>query len=128
MYDKTPIGPKGGNSSSTLNLSLGAALIGSPIGPSVCNEILLTVGINPGTRQGLQSCMTKSGRLIEKIGEENLIEEQNISEQVDSGLGDVAKMDGRYKNPNGSSKAPHTTQPATQAVLTVISENTKKSN
>ena len=126
MYDKSPHGPKGGGAFSTLNLSLGAAMLGSPFGPTVCQEFFLTLGIDPGSRTGMQACMTKSGKIIEKLGEANLIEEQHSSEKQDGGLGDVIKIDGRYNNPIGSSKAPHTYQPATQAVLSVISENTKK--
>ena len=118
---------KPGTKPSSLNLALGAALIKSPIGPNVCHEIFLTLGIDCGSMRGLQNAMTSSGRKIFDLGNENLdAERQRASLEAEEGEGNVGIFDTRYNNPIYGSSTPHTFQPATQAVTTVVSNITKK--
>ena len=121
INDGTP-----GRKPSSLNLALGAALIKSPIGPSVLSEIFLTLGIDPGSAKGLQMAMNISGNVIVELGYENLAAERHRSNINDDGTGDTILFDTRYNNPIFGSIAPHTFQPATQAVTTIVSHRTNK--
>ena len=111
---------------STLNLALGAALINSPIGAHVCREILLTLGINPGSESGIQNQITASGIQTVILGLDNLLYEQRKSMSQDDGTGDVISMDTQFRPKIYSSPAPHTFQAGNIAVTTAISNRTKK--
>ena len=118
---------KPGTKPSSLNLALGAALVKSPIGPNVCKEIFLTLGIDCGSSKGLQNAMTASGKKIVDLGNKNLDAEKQHARLVsEAGEGDVGIFDTVFNNPIYGSPAPHTYQPAKQAVTTVVSNNTKK--
>ena len=115
-----------GQRSSSLNLALGAALIRSPIGPEVCREILMMIGINPGSKKGLQMAMNTSGRITVMLGLDNLLEEQANCKEIRNGKLATISEDCRYNNSQFASSAPNTFQAATQAVSTFVSHTTDK--
>ena len=125
MY-KPVMSNKRGRKKSTLNLALGAALLQTPIGPWVCEEILLTLGIDPGSRIGIQRVMTESGKITVRLGKENMKEEQIKSELLRDGKKDTLSADTRYDNNQYSSPTPGTFQAGRQSVTTVVSHTTNK--
>ena len=127
MYRKVSAKHRG-QKHSTLNLSLGAALLNSPIGPQVCTELLLTIGIDPGNKSGLQKVMNAAGEITVEIGLEHLSDEQEKLRTLCEAKGVKSKMaeDSRFNNHQSSSVAPGTFQAATQAVSTFCSFTTNK--
>lgn len=80
-----------GRKPSTLNDALGMALLGSSIGVAGITEILLKIGIDPGSQSGLQKLITRCGKKMLAIGEAVIRETRedlaaNHSKDVDASL------------------------------------------
>ena len=117
-----------GQKHSSLNLAFGAGMIKSPIGPQVCREMLLTAGIDPGSKSGLQKVMNAAGEIIVGLGQDHLLEEQKKVQILckEEGVKSIMAEDLRYNNHQSASPAPGTFQAGTQAVATFCSFNTDK--
>ena len=112
-----------GRKQSTLNLAAGAALIKSPIGGTVFQEITWTLGLDPGSYSGLQKNINKANDMFVEIGEEN---RSSIRKKIsDSGKPVRASGDARYCSPqSSSSNAPF--ERATQSTFNLTEETTGK--
>ena len=108
-----------GRKASTLHRALGAALTKSPIGVSVLNEIFLTLGIDPGSKRGMQINLNKSSDLVECLAAENMPQERRkLHKYSEVNI----EVDTRYNNPIKSPNTPF--QGGTQAVFTVAENMT----
>ena len=105
-----------GRRHSTLNDALGMALVASSIGATVFTQICLRLGLDPGSKSGIQNQIDRSSSQMKEINEESMRairtklgnEELNIS-------GDTM-----YNNRNKSNGP---SQPGTQAYTTFIANN-----
>ena len=61
-----------GSRMSSLNLSVGLGLTNSGIAPSSMHEILLTMGIDPGSKTSLYSAHNRACDLVTEVGEKHL--------------------------------------------------------
>lgn len=108
-----------GRRGSTLNKAVGVALARSPIGVSVMSEVLLTIGVDPGAKTGMQDNLNKSSVVIENLASANMKEER----QKLSAYSNVSvEADARYNNSLRSPNTPF--QGGTQAVFTVAENMT----
>ena len=108
-----------GSKNSTLNDSLGLGLLTSPIGTTVFHELFLTLGINPGSKNGLSNLLNKCGQTMLDIGENVLKEtKDDLKEKFTADI-DVT-IDTRYNNPIFSAHTPF--QGGTQATTTLVEE------
>ena len=113
--------PTGGRPQSTLNVALSHALLNSPIGVTVFREMMLRIGVNPGSEAGLQNLISnKSNDTVIKLAEKNMSAERlKLKRKHPEGIS--ASCDGRYNN-RQSSNTPF--QAATQAIFSVTENNT----
>ena len=122
MYDEHLDGDKRdtrGRKSSTLNDSLGFALLSSPIGASVFREICLNIGIDPGSESGLCGLITRCGDKMLLLGESVLTETRAQVVQQFSNDWDIT-LDTKYNNKLRSANTPFAG--GTQAATTAIEE------
>ena len=108
-----------GRKASSLNRALGVALTKSPIGVAVCTEIFLTLGIDPGSKRGMQDNLNKTSDLIQGLALENMRDERlKLARYPEVAV----EVDTRYNNPLRSPNTPF--QGGTQAVFTVAENMT----
>ena len=98
------------------------ALMHSTIGVAQFSEIFLRLGIDSGSRSGLQNLINSSGECIQKLAEENMSEERAKIRRRGQPI-DVS-CDTRYNSAVGSGNTPF--QAGTQAVFTVIEQETQE--
>ena len=115
LYRESDTGRPGRNNS-TLNDSLGMALSFSPIGARIFSDIMLGIGIDPGSRSCINDHITTACDKLNTMAEENMAEERTKLKNLPKA--DLS-CDGRYNL--RSRNAP--CQPATQTVFTVIENN-----
>lgn len=110
-----------GRKQSTLNVGQGLALVKSPIGATVYQEINLTMGIDPGSHSGLQSNINNASVLMTQIGEQN---RASICERISSLDKPIhASGDGAYRTRvGGGGNTPF--EASTQQTFNVTEENT----
>ena len=111
---------KPGRKSSSLNMALSTALLCSSIGPSQFTEIMLRIGIDPGSHSGLQANVSKSAKVIRDTALGNMEAERKIFENKCISV----QMDTAYNNKIYSSVTPF--QAGTQAVTTIIENESGK--
>lgn len=116
MYQELNTG-RPGKKPSTLNLALGTGLLNSPIGVTTFRELMLHIGIDPGSETGLQKIMNKSGEIVTRLAEENMADERQKLRQYESV---AVACDARYNNPISSGNSPF--QGGSQAVFTVTED------
>lgn len=120
---KTVPGQKGGRLSSTLNLAAGNALLNSPIGVQPFREILMRLGIDPGSARGLQKIIcNKSNQALIKLAEENMKQIRDFLKQKfpsDFGI----SVDSSYNNRPSSNTA---FQAGTQSRQTIVEDMTEE--
>ena len=94
MFKTVPTAARGRKPSS-LNRALGVALVKSPIGATVFSEIFLTLGINPGSVQGLTDIINAGSEICTNLCDQNTAAERQKLKHVP----DVAiEGDARYNN------------------------------
>ena len=93
------ISNKPGRKSSTLNLALGASLVGSSIQAAQATEIFLGLGISPGSEAGINNAAAKAGDIIENLADKSMDAEIEALEGEEDGI-DVSS-DCFYNNPLG---------------------------
>ena len=105
--------------SSTLNTALGFALLNSGIGATVCLELFLYLGLNPGSRAGLQRVINSCGDIVNILGQQVINEtRQRLKEQF--GHKWVCTFDTMYNNRLFSNNTPFAG--GTQAISTAVEE------
>lgn len=125
LYKEVKSNPaqKGGRLSSTLNLAAGNALLNSPIGVQPFREILMRLGIDPGSAVGLQNIISnKSNQAMIKLAEENMRqirEELKVKFSSDFGI----SVDSSYNNRQNSNSA---FQAGTQSRQTIVEDMTEE--
>lgn len=115
MYRESDSGLQGRNNS-TLNDSVGMALSFSPIGARKFSEIMLALGIDPGSRSCINDHITTACEKLKTLAEKDMAEERAKLKNLPKA--DLS-CDGRYNL--RSRNAP--CQPATQTVFTMIEHN-----
>ena len=120
MYDENNLtASKTGPKPSTLNEALGFALLKSSIGAVQFREILLSLGINPGSHHGIHDVITKCGKVVTQLAEQNMFyERQKCKSKKDIGV----SLDGWY--PTKFSCGPW--QASSQVTFTALDSITKK--
>ena len=111
---------KAGTKKSTLNEALGIALVRSPIGPSVFSEIMLCLGVDPGSLKGLNNLVAGASQICNDVCEKHL---SDVRAKF-SGHSIPLEADSRYNNPIGSRETHF--QGGTQSVLTVCENVTQR--
>ena len=112
-----------GRKPSTLNLATGAALIKSPIGATVFREVTMTMGLDPGSYNGLQKNINKANDMMVEIGEAN---RASIREKLRaSGKPLRVSGDARYCSPQSSSTS-GPFEGASQSTFNLTEETTGK--
>ena len=96
LYQEVETGKRGKNPS-TLNRAIGMALLGSSIGPTGFRELLLILGLNPGSQRGLQMQINQCCDAVTQLAEDNMNQECKILADVFPEGIDIA-VDGRYNN------------------------------
>ena len=112
-----------GRKSSTLNIAVSNAVINSPIGIVPFRELMLRIGIDPGSETGLQDIMSKhSNDTMIKLAEANMSHVRaELKRTFPEGIS--VSVDGRY-NTAQNSNTPF--QAASQSVFSVTENNTEK--
>ena len=118
MYREHDTG-KAGRNQSTLNSSVGMALSFSSIGARQFSQLMLDIGIDAGTTNCINDHISAACDKLKTLAEESMTEERTNLKTVPNA--DLS-CDGRYNL--RSRNAP--CQPATQAVFTVIENNSGK--
>ena len=121
MYEEVEDKGKRGRKSSTLNIAMGMALVKSSIGINGFQEIMLTLGIDPGSPRGAQKCVNQASVLIELLAEENMRQER---QKLSRHRSVSAEGDTRYNNPIGNPNTPM--QYASQAVFSMFENMTRE--
>ena len=104
---------------STLNTALGFALLNSGIGATGCLELFLYLGLNPGSRAGLQRLINSCGEVVNILGQQVINEtRQRLKEQF--GHKWVCTFDTMYNNRLFSNNTPFAG--GTQAISTAVEE------
>ena len=113
--------PSGGRPESTLNMALGHALLNSSIGPTGFREIMLRIGVQPGSETGLQNIVSnKANDSVVSLAEKNMLKVRKyLKRKCPEGVS--LPNDGRYST-RQNMKTPF--QAANQLVFTVTEDNT----
>ena len=113
---------KPGRPASSLNNAVSNAVTNSSIGVAQFREIMLRMGIDPGSTTGLQNLMSRhSNPTMTRLGETNMFEERSkLKKKFPEGIS--ISVDGRY-NTAQNSKTPF--QAASQMVFSVTENNTE---
>ena len=107
-------------STSTLNMSIGAALLNSSIGATQFREIFLCLGINPGSLNAIMQVIDKVGQITEELARKNMADVRTDMKRMKNV---TCSIDACYNNKNHYGKSPY--QPATQSIYTVIATDEK---
>ena len=110
---------KSGRQLSTLNQALGIALCKSSIGATTIAEIFLTLGIIPGSHQGLTTLINDGSSICEEVCKQHLKEVRSQFE----GQSIPVEADSRYNNQLGG---PGPFQSGTQSVFTMCENRTDR--
>ena len=113
---------KRGRHNSTLNDALGFGLLNLPIGATAFTELMLTLGIVPGSSRGLNALISRCGKDMVNLGQSVIEETRNLTKQYSNNW-DVS-TDTTYNNPIFSNKTPF--QYGSQAASTTVEEVTGK--
>ena len=103
----------------TINMALGFALLKSSIGGIQFREIMLSLGINPGSVKGIQQKVTNCGRILSALAEGNMSRERWMLRSVKQV---TVSLDGWY--PTKYSTGPW--QASSQVAFTVMDSKTNK--
>lgn len=114
--------PGPGRKPSTLNLATAAALIKSPISGTVFREVSMTMGIDPGSYNGLQQNINKVNDIVVEVGEENRSKYCDILRSAGKPI--RASADARYSSPQSSASGPF--EGASQSTFNLTEETTGK--
>ena len=109
-----------GKKNSTLNDTLGFALLSSPIGAHNFSELFLKLGLDPGSLSGLNKLLRRVGKQMVDLGEDVLKETRERTKQYTQRW--IVSSDTRYNNPLFSNSTPF--QYGSQAVTTTVEEVT----
>ena len=109
-----------GRPQSTLNWSVGMSLVQSRMGPSGFHDLLLIVGINPGSKRGLSKLFQQCCNTVHKLTKAK-IKAQNRQLAIKFPEGINTATDGRYNNKYSSTLF----QAGTQCLYTTVELNTK---
>ena len=121
-YEKKTKSP--GVNPSTLNTALAAALVGSSIGATGMRQIFLKIGIDPGSKTGLQNQINKASDLMVHLTNENMAEVRLYLKKHYGNHIEVS-IDTRYNNAMFSGGGP--SHGGTQSVTTIV-ENMSDEN
>lgn len=109
-----------GRKPSTLNHSVGMALIQSRMGASGFHELLLILGINPGSKRGLHKLIQQCCGTVDTITKKTLDKQnRDLAKKFPDGIN--IGGDGRYNNKYSSSPF----QAGTQCLYTTVELDTK---
>ena len=107
-----------GRKNSTLNDTLGTALLSSPIGAQNFSELFLKLGLDPGSLSGLNKLLRRVGKQVEALGGQVMAETQSEVKTFSNKW--ILTFDVKYNNPIFSAKTPW--QAGTEAVATAVDE------
>lgn len=112
-YDTNKVGRK----ASTLNQALGLALLNSSIGVVNFRELMISLGIDPGSERGLQRIVNTVAETVVELGNENMSQEKaKLAQYPEVSIA----CDARYNNRIASTNTPF--QGGTQATFTVTED------
>ena len=110
---------KTGPKNTSLNLALPSSLLNSSFGVTQIRQILLTLGINPGSYKGLMNLTHRVGTLVKNLADQNMaLERKKLSYMP----GIALSVDAIYNNRSSYMKSPY--QPGTQMIYTSIGHDT----
>ena len=109
-----------GRKSSSLNNAIATALMCSSIGASQFTQIMLRIGVDPGSESTLQRNISKCAQVVRDVTDDNLRQERQQLQHKSISI----QMDTAYNNNIYSDQTPF--QAGTQAVTTVLDNETGK--